>query len=221
MATFLTMNVNSLMEKLKSGTIRQQYNQLFRTLRPDVICMQEIKLPAQAKGNKKVKRNDLNPRDRTTISNTIPHNDRQLILSFFSELGYHVTFSLADWKYAGVAMAWRKVDVVNDKVAKDTCLGQPLYVAYNFMDAESYCGLLQHTPAADSSSSDHTTNHHKRNRLMKCHISDNTSSVSDGYTSCCLSDGHMKDGRVIVLVYSQIDVVGTYGRFHIPLNINV
>ncbi|KAK8928811.1 Apurinic endonuclease-redox protein [Platanthera zijinensis] len=97
--TFLTWNANSLLLRLKKDL--PQFSKLVQTLDPDVIAIQEVRMPAA--GSKGAPKNPSELKDDTSTS----REEKQLIMRVLSSppfQNYGVWWSLSDSKYAGTAL---------------------------------------------------------------------------------------------------------------------
>ncbi|XP_062203518.1 DNA-(apurinic or apyrimidinic site) endonuclease [Phragmites australis] len=100
---FLTWNANSLLLRMKSGW--PAFSQFVARLDPDVICVQEVRMPAA--GSKGAPKNPSELKDDTSSS----RDEKQVVLRALSSSpfkDYHVWWSLSDSKYAGTAMFIKK-----------------------------------------------------------------------------------------------------------------
>ncbi|AQK41766.1 DNA-(apurinic or apyrimidinic site) endonuclease-like isoform X2 [Zea mays] len=100
---FLTWNANSLLLRMKSDW--PAFSQLVARLDPDVICVQEVRMPAA--GSKGAPKNPSELKDDTSLS----RDEKQVVLRALSASpfkDYRVWWSLSDSKYAGTAMFIKK-----------------------------------------------------------------------------------------------------------------
>ncbi|CAN6328868.1 unnamed protein product [Urochloa humidicola] len=100
---FLTWNANSLLLRMKSDW--PAFSQLVARLDPDVICVQEVRMPAA--GSKGAPKNPSELKDDTSSS----RDEKQVVLRALSSSpfkDYRVWWSLSDSKYAGTAMLIKK-----------------------------------------------------------------------------------------------------------------
>ncbi|XP_066330507.1 DNA-(apurinic or apyrimidinic site) endonuclease-like [Miscanthus floridulus] len=100
---FLTWNANSLLLRMKSDW--PAFSQLVARLDPDVICVQEVRMPAA--GSKGAPKNPSELKDDTSSS----RDEKQVVLRALSTSpfkDYRVWWSLSDSKYAGTAMFIKK-----------------------------------------------------------------------------------------------------------------
>ncbi|RCV18521.1 hypothetical protein SETIT_3G307300v2 [Setaria italica] len=100
---FLTWNANSLLLRMKSDW--PAFSQFVARLDPDVICVQEVRMPAA--GSKGAPKNPSELKDDTNSS----RDEKQVVLRALSSSpfkDYRVWWSLSDSKYAGTAMFIKK-----------------------------------------------------------------------------------------------------------------
>lgn len=100
---FLTWNANSLLLRMKSDW--PAFSQFISRLDPDVICIQEVRMPAA--GSKGAPKNPGELKDDTSSS----RDEKQVVLRALSSSpfkDYRVWWSLSDSKYAGTAMFIKK-----------------------------------------------------------------------------------------------------------------
>ncbi|KAJ1280721.1 hypothetical protein BS78_04G254300 [Paspalum vaginatum] len=100
---FLTWNANSLLLRMKSDW--PAFSQFIARLDPDVICVQEVRMPAA--GSKGAPKNPRELKDDTSSS----RDEKQVVLRALSSppfKDYRVWWSLSDSKYAGTAMFIKK-----------------------------------------------------------------------------------------------------------------
>ncbi|WOL11298.1 DNA-(apurinic or apyrimidinic site) lyase [Canna indica] len=96
---FLTWNANSLLLRAKNNW--PEFSRLVQSLDPDVICFQEVRMPAA--GSKGAPKNPSELKDDTSSS----REEKQVLMRALSNppFGeYRVWWSLSDSKYAGTAM---------------------------------------------------------------------------------------------------------------------
>ncbi|CDJ48254.1 DNA-(apurinic or apyrimidinic site) lyase, putative [Eimeria brunetti] len=122
--SFLTWNVNGLLPRVKASQWTQ-FADYIKDVRPDVICLQEIRLPAL--GPPGCRKNDGQQRERGAVRVELPaaaaaaaeeaaaaatataaeKREIQTIAASLREAikalpeDYHILMSLADWKYSG------------------------------------------------------------------------------------------------------------------------
>jgi len=100
---FVTWNANSLLLRMKSDW--PAFSQFVARLDPDVICIQEVRMPAA--GLKGAPKNPSELKDDTSSS----RDEKQIVLRALSSSpfkDYRVWWSLSDSKYAGTAMFIKK-----------------------------------------------------------------------------------------------------------------
>ncbi|VAH93833.1 unnamed protein product [Triticum turgidum subsp. durum] len=100
---FITWNANSLLLRMKSDW--PAFCQFVARLDPDVICVQEVRMPAA--GSKGAPKNPSELKDDTTSS----REEKQTVLRALSSSpfkDYRVWWSLSDSKYAGTAVFMKK-----------------------------------------------------------------------------------------------------------------
>uniref|UniRef100_J3NCM9 DNA-(apurinic or apyrimidinic site) endonuclease n=1 Tax=Oryza brachyantha TaxID=4533 RepID=J3NCM9_ORYBR len=100
---FVTWNANSLLLRMKSDW--PAFCQFVSRVDPDVICIQEVRMPAA--GSKGAPKNPSQLKDDTSSS----RDEKQVVLRALSTppfKDYRVWWSLSDSKYAGTAMIIKK-----------------------------------------------------------------------------------------------------------------
>ncbi|XP_020172166.1 DNA-(apurinic or apyrimidinic site) endonuclease [Aegilops tauschii subsp. strangulata] len=100
---FVTWNANSLLLRMKSDW--PAFCQFVARVDPDVICVQEVRMPAA--GSKGAPKNPSELKDDTTSS----REEKQTVLRALSSSpfkDYRVWWSLSDSKYAGTAVFMKK-----------------------------------------------------------------------------------------------------------------
>ncbi|OAY86028.1 DNA-(apurinic or apyrimidinic site) lyase [Ananas comosus] len=100
---FVTWNANSLLLRVKNDWAL--FSDFVRTLDPDVICIQEVRLPAA--GSKGGPKNPGELKDDTSAS----REEKQVVMRALSSLpfkDYRVWWSLSESKYGGTAMFIKK-----------------------------------------------------------------------------------------------------------------
>ncbi|KAF2907408.1 hypothetical protein DAI22_12g095300 [Oryza sativa Japonica Group] len=100
---FVTWNANSLLLRMKSDW--PAFCQFVSRVDPDVICVQEVRMPAA--GSKGAPKNPGQLKDDTSSS----RDEKQVVLRALSSppfKDYRVWWSLSDSKYAGTAMIIKK-----------------------------------------------------------------------------------------------------------------
>ncbi|XP_020107635.1 DNA-(apurinic or apyrimidinic site) lyase isoform X1 [Ananas comosus] len=100
---FVTWNANSLLLRIKNDWAL--FSDFVRTLDPDVICIQEVRLPAA--GSKGGPKNPGELKDDTSAS----REEKQVVMRALSSLpfkDYRVWWSLSESKYGGTAMFIKK-----------------------------------------------------------------------------------------------------------------
>ncbi|MFQ6637670.1 hypothetical protein Gotur_012827, partial [Gossypium turneri] len=100
---FLTWNANSLLLRVKSNW--PEFSNFVSNLDPDVIAIQEVRMPAAGSKGAPKKPGEL--KDDTSSS----REEKQILMRALSSPpfgNYHVWWSLADTKYAGTALLVKK-----------------------------------------------------------------------------------------------------------------
>ncbi|KAB2000149.1 hypothetical protein ES319_D12G212100v1 [Gossypium barbadense] len=100
---FLTWNANSLLLRVKSNW--PEFSNFVSNLDPDVIAIQEVRMPAAGSKGAPKKPGEL--KDDTSPS----REEKQILMRALSSPpfgNYHVWWSLADTKYAGTALLVKK-----------------------------------------------------------------------------------------------------------------
>ncbi|XP_042434625.1 DNA-(apurinic or apyrimidinic site) endonuclease [Zingiber officinale] len=100
---FLTWNANSLLLRAKNNW--PEFSRLVQSLDPDVICFQEVRMPAA--GSKGAPKNPSEIKDDTSSS----RGEKQVLMRALSNppfREYHVWWSLSDSKYGGTALLCKK-----------------------------------------------------------------------------------------------------------------
>ncbi|MBA0744139.1 hypothetical protein Gogos_006776, partial [Gossypium gossypioides] len=100
---FLTWNANSLLLRVKSNW--PEFSNFVSNLDPDVIAIQEVRMPAAGSKGAPKKPGEL--KDDTSSS----REEKQILMRALSSPpfgNYHVFWSLADTKYAGTALLVKK-----------------------------------------------------------------------------------------------------------------
>ncbi|KAJ0974644.1 hypothetical protein J5N97_016609 [Dioscorea zingiberensis] len=100
---FLTWNANSLLLRVKNNW--PEFSKFVQTLDPDVIAMQEVRMPAA--GSKGAPKNPSELKDDTSSS----RDEKQMLLRALSAPpfgNYRVWWSLSDSKYGGTALFVKK-----------------------------------------------------------------------------------------------------------------
>ncbi|KAK5777181.1 Exodeoxyribonuclease [Gossypium arboreum] len=100
---FLTWNANSLLLRVKSNW--HEFSNFVSNLDPDVIAIQEVRMPAAGSKGAPKKPGEL--KDDTSSS----REEKQILMRALSSPpfgNYHVWWSLADTKYAGTALLVKK-----------------------------------------------------------------------------------------------------------------
>ncbi|CAN0040772.1 unnamed protein product, partial [Phaeothamnion confervicola] len=101
--TIIAWNANGLTSRLTGEPTA--FLEFMREHEPDVLCIQEVRLPAH--GPPKSTRGDGAPRNRGTVKagTKTERADSDLLTRYLNRLSdYEPVFSLADTKYAGTAM---------------------------------------------------------------------------------------------------------------------
>ncbi|XP_047314493.1 DNA-(apurinic or apyrimidinic site) endonuclease [Impatiens glandulifera] len=100
---FVTWNANSFLLRVKNDW--PEFTKFIETLDPDVICIQEVRMPAA--GTKKGSKNQGEIKDDSNSS----REEKQIMMRALSNppfRNYNVWWSLSDSKYAGTAMLIKK-----------------------------------------------------------------------------------------------------------------
>ncbi|KAJ4775116.1 DNA-(apurinic or apyrimidinic site) lyase [Rhynchospora pubera] len=100
---FLTWNANSLLLRIKNDW--SHFSSFVQTLDPDVICIQEVRIPAA--GAKGAPKNPGELKDDTSAS----REEKQIVMRALSTVPfkeYRVWWSLSNSKYGGTAMFIKK-----------------------------------------------------------------------------------------------------------------
>ncbi|KAK1290744.1 Apurinic endonuclease-redox protein [Acorus calamus] len=100
---FLTWNANSLLLRVKNNW--PEFSSFVRSLDPDVIAIQEVRMPAA--GSKGAPKNPGEIKDDTNLS----RGEKQTLMRALSSPpfeGYRVWWSLSDTKYGGTALLVKK-----------------------------------------------------------------------------------------------------------------
>lgn len=106
----ITWNVNSLTVRYKNKTKWQEFMNFFKEVDPDVMCLQEVRLPAMAPAN--AKSNSDVERIRSVVKCTDPKSQadceivNEILKNDFKD--YNSYFSLANIKYSGQLMLIKK-----------------------------------------------------------------------------------------------------------------
>ncbi|CDJ66205.1 DNA-(apurinic or apyrimidinic site) lyase, putative [Eimeria necatrix] len=115
--SFLTWNANGLMPRVRASQW-VQFAKYANEVKPDVICLQEIRLPAM--GPAGCRKGDGKPRDRGAVrvepaasASAAEKRETQAVGSCLREAlaafpDYNVLMSLADWKYSGQFLLLRR-----------------------------------------------------------------------------------------------------------------
>ncbi|CDJ60824.1 DNA-(apurinic or apyrimidinic site) lyase, putative [Eimeria maxima] len=115
--SFLTWNINGLLPRIRASQWTQ-FADYVKEAKPDVICLQEIRLPAF--GPAGCRKNDGEPRDRGAVrvelaaaASAAERKEVQTIACALREAvkalpDYRILMSLADWKYSGQFLLLRK-----------------------------------------------------------------------------------------------------------------
>lgn len=109
--TLMTWNCNGLTCRAQSAQQVAELQAMLWANQPDVVAIQEVRMPASAP--KGAKKGDGQPRSRTVPNTNTPtgRKDAEMVgkLLRSKELAnYEVFYSLADWKYAGSALLVRR-----------------------------------------------------------------------------------------------------------------
>ncbi|CEM33536.1 unnamed protein product [Vitrella brassicaformis CCMP3155] len=108
----VTWNVNGLTTRIKDHKQWKDFESFMETEKPDVVCLQEIKLCAAAPPG--AKKGDGRPRDRGQLrdNDASTREDADRVNRAFKSSpvlsSYSLFWSLADWRYAGCLMMARK-----------------------------------------------------------------------------------------------------------------
>ena len=201
----VTMNSNSLANRISNKSDHDDVMKFIDTHSPDIIAVQEVRLPAKTFSSNP-KKGDDSRRDRSRIDDrdTKTATDKRLLQSCEAFKDYVQHFSLSDWRYAGTMLALKKG---NDL---------PIWVAFTFVTAENES--IKHSSI--STSADITTTQMVIGKESTVVTSVEVGSAiidgshdkpaaSDEYESSD-RDGHSADGRFICMGFPSFDLVATY-----------
>eukprot|EP00873_Tetraselmis_striata_P011720 jgi/Tetstr1/431984/TSEL_021461.t1 len=109
--TLMTWNCNGLTGRANSEAQAEALRAMVATHAPDVLALQEVRMPASAP--KGAKKGDGQPRSRGTPNSTTPAGRKDVdtvgrLLRTGDLANYRVFYSLSDWKYAGSALLVRR-----------------------------------------------------------------------------------------------------------------
>lgn len=213
----ITINSNSLANRINDKRNHADFVEFMRRHMPDVVAVQEVRLPAKAFSSNP-KKNDGSRRDRTKIDDRDSKvaTEKRILHNCDAFGGYRMYFSLSDWRYAGTMVAVRKGSE------------EPSWIEYTFGAAEKQSIKHQKqngekTPSVQSSdvivesvvagdSSVHGIMQEKSSSVSSSEPSCSASPTSDAsiYESSNVIDGHYSDGRVVCIGLPSFDLLATY-----------
>lgn len=202
----VTMNSNSLANRISTKSDHHDLLKFIDMHSPDVIAVQEIRLPAKTFSTNP-KKGDGSRRDRSKVDDrdTKTATDKRLLQSCDAFKDYVKYYSLADWRYAGSMVALKKG---NDL---------PSWVAFTFKSAEVESIKHRNINMAVNLSTMQTAVGEESTALASTQIpgatiSDSrcTSDASNEYESFGDRDGHSADGRLICMGFPSFDLMATY-----------
>jgi exonuclease III len=210
----VTMNSNSLANRISDKKNHADFTAFIEFHLPDIVAIQEVRLPAKTTSSNP-KKNDGSRRDRTKIDDrdSKASTDKHLLKNCEAFKDYQMYYSLSDWRYAGTAIALRKNS------------SEPMWIEYTFKAAEEKSikhqeSQMHHnqassiTPiaaAAENAASVCTAaSEEKEKEEEKGSYDDIKSGADSDYESSNIMDGHYADGRVICMGFPSFDLLATY-----------
>lgn len=211
----VTMNSNSLANRISDKKNHADFKAFIECHLPDIVSIQEVRLPAKTTSSNP-KKNDGSRRDRTKIDDrdSKASTDKHLLKNCEAFKDYQMYYSLSDWRYAGTAIALRKSST------------EPLWIEYTFKAAEEKSikhqelqmlnnQALSITPiavVAENAASVCTAapEEKEKEKEEKGLHEEITSGADSDYESSTIMDGHYADGRVICMGFPSFDLLTTY-----------
>ena len=219
----VTMNSNSLANRISDKKNHADLKAFIECHLPDIVAIQEVRLPAKTTSSNP-KKNDGSRRDRTKIDDrdSKASTDKHLLKNCEAFKDYQTYYSLSDWRYAGTAIALRKNST------------EPLWTEYTFKAAEEKSikhqelqmlsnqalsitriasaaenAVLECTAASEEDENENE-NEKEKEKKEKGSNEDITSRADSDYESSTIMDGHYADGRVICMGFPSFDLLATY-----------
>jgi exonuclease III len=222
----VTMNSNSLANRISDKKNHADFKAFIECHLPDIVAIQEVRLPAKTTSSNP-KKNDGSRRDRTKIDDrdSKASTDKHLLKNCEAFKDYQMYYSLSDWRYAGTAIALRKNST------------EPLWIEYTFKAAEEKSIKHQELQMLNNQASSITPiAAAAENAVLKCTAAseekekekevekekeeekeedkgsneDIKSGAECDYESSTIMDGHYADGRVICMGFPSFDLLATY-----------
>ena len=203
----VTMNSNSLANRISDKKNHADFKAFIECHLPDIVAIQEVRLPAKTTSSNP-KKNDGSRRDRTKIDDrdSKASTDKHLLKNCEAFKDYQTYYSLSDWRYAGTAIALRKNST------------EPLWIEYTFKAAEEKSIKHQELQMLNKQASStapiaaavEKKDKEEEKEEEKGLNEDITSGADSDYESSTIMDGHYADGRVICMGFPSFDLLATY-----------
>ena len=216
----ITINSNSLANRITDKKSHAHFVDFMRKQTPDVVAIQEVRLPAKAFSSNP-KKNDGSRRDRTKIDDRDSKvaTEKRILHNCDAFSGYRMYFSLSDWRYAGTMVAVRKgseepswIEYTFGEAEKQSIIHQKLNSEKSLTKQSSNVNVIVESAVARDSLVQGIM---PEKNVASVPSSEPTSSANSTtaasiYESSNVIDGHYADGRVICIGLPSFDLLATY-----------